>query len=377
MLKQWSYTGKGAIPSALANVSCVDLGVDGVLENLNTTLGKSYTLDSVISVLGSFVKQNLDFGTTYAYLCDFWNDTATIEHELRTCKEEDEEMRRNVLVDNRITNPDISPRRVWDLYANRVVPSWAMRELPVGISHAWVSDDEHMDVMMPINGCEWPVPIPKDANLDLIQIELLNLGEQYVWLDVLCLRQKYSVRDDHCEEDLHRERLHVKEWKLDVPTIGKVYKHLNKSFTVCYFSGLGRPLNFRPGDFESDRCWFNRVWTLQELNGTPIFTGKTSDDIMEEDMRAMFYQKLNLLVFVHMFDMVFNILSQMQKRVSTNPLAKIAGLAYLLNMESIPIYDGEQLEEDAWGNLVDAMSCSSQAELLFYYPEPGNRIKYW
>ncbi|KAK0431765.1 hypothetical protein EV421DRAFT_2089861 [Armillaria borealis] len=377
VLKQRSYIGKGAIPSALANASCADLGVDGVLENLNTTLGTSYTLDSVISVLSSYVEQNLDFGTAYAYLRGYWNDTSTIEHVLRTQEEEDMDMRRNVLVDGRIINPRVPPRRVWDLYANRVVPYWVVSRRPLGISHAWMSDEERTDVMTPINGYEWPVPIPKDANLDLIRIELLNLGAQYMWLDVLCLRQKYSVRDDHREEDLRKERLRVEEWKLDVPTIGYVYNDYGIYDQVCYFSGLGRPLNFKPGDFESDRCWFNRAWTLQELNVNPNIAGETSDGIMAEDMRVMFYRKLDSVMFMHLLNTIFNILSQMQKRVSTNPLDKVTGLAYLLRVESIPIYDGEQSEEDAWANLVDAMRCTCRAELLFYYPEPGNRIKCW
>ncbi len=58
------------------------------------------------------------------------------------------------------------------------------------------------------------VPIPKDANLDLIRIEMLNLGAEYAWLDVLCLRQLGGRG-----EDLRKE-----EWKLDVPTIGHVYE---------------------------------------------------------------------------------------------------------------------------------------------------------
>ncbi len=62
--------------------------------------------------------------------------------------------------------------------------------------------------MTPINGYEWPVPMPKDANLDLIRIEMLNLGAEYAWLDVLCLRQ----------EGGKGKHLRVEEWKLDVPT---------------------------------------------------------------------------------------------------------------------------------------------------------------
>ncbi len=62
-------------------------------------------------------------------------------------------------------------------------------EWPQPISHAWMHKDDRVNMWTPINGREWPVPIPKDANLDLIRIEMLNLGAEYVWLDVLCLRQ--------------------------------------------------------------------------------------------------------------------------------------------------------------------------------------------
>lgn len=99
---------------------------------------------------------------------------------------------------------------------------------------------DRIDVMTPINGNEWPVPIPKDTDLDLVRIEMLNLGAEYVWLDVLCLRQRGGRGED----------IRGEEWKLDVPTIGHVYRITEK--VVCYFSGLGRPLSFTAADFESD-----------------------------------------------------------------------------------------------------------------------------
>ncbi len=65
-------------------------------------------------------------------------------------------------------------------------------------------------VLTPFNGRRWPVPIPKDTDLDLIRIEMLNLGAEYVWLDVLCLRQAGGEEEDARET----------EWKVDVPIIG-------------------------------------------------------------------------------------------------------------------------------------------------------------
>ncbi len=109
-----------------------------------------------------------------------------------------------------------------------------------------------MDVGTPINGHEWLMPIPKDANLNLIRIEMLNKGLEYVWLDVLCLRQQGGPKED----------LHAEEWRPDVPTIGLIYE-VKK--VHCYLSGLGRPLSVPEDYFDSDRCWFNHAWTLQEI----------------------------------------------------------------------------------------------------------------
>ncbi|PBK59354.1 hypothetical protein ARMSODRAFT_838704, partial [Armillaria solidipes] len=140
----------------------------------------------------------------------------------------------------------VPPWCVWDLHANRVV-EWYWRDWKKSlwaISHAWMDVEECMDVWTPINGYQWPIPIPKDSNLDLIQIEMLNLGADYVWLDVLCLRQPGGPG----------EHLRMEEWKVDVPTIGWAYRQAQT--VVYYFSGLGRPLSFKLGNFESDRCWF-------------------------------------------------------------------------------------------------------------------------
>ncbi|SJL13331.1 uncharacterized protein ARMOST_16771 [Armillaria ostoyae] len=75
VLKQRSYTGQGVIRSSLANTPCADLSVGGVLKELNTTLGTSYTSRSrsVVSILEPYVAQNYDFGTVYAYLRPCWN----------------------------------------------------------------------------------------------------------------------------------------------------------------------------------------------------------------------------------------------------------------------------------------------------------------
>ncbi len=177
----------------------------------------------------------------------------------------------------------VNPWRVWDLYTNWGVPYWVACESMWGISHAWVNEKDHVDAKTPINRYEWPVPMLKDGNRDLIRIEMLNHRAEYAWLDILCLQQ----------EGGKGEHLRVDEWKLDVPTIGWVYECAPQ--VVCYFNGLGRPLHLTPDYFESDRCWFRHAWTLQEITNDTIIGGETGDDVMEKEVQKVFNEQLTRL----------------------------------------------------------------------------------
>ncbi|PBK59661.1 hypothetical protein ARMSODRAFT_945506 [Armillaria solidipes] len=260
------------------------------------------------------------------------------------------------------------------------------------MSHGWVEDKDLKRVMTPINGYEWPVPMPKDADLDLIRIEMLNLGAGYIWLDALCLRQEGRGEDPRVAINQgkwdRREALRQEEWKVDVPTIGCVY--LFSTHVVCYLSGLGLPLSFKTArDFEDDRCWFNRAWTLQEISDDMLIAGKTCDGdnmvderFMTEDMRrrmdhqlSSLHQDRGLTSFTEVS--IFVILSQMQKRKSTKPIDKITGLVCLFDSKHIPICDVSQSEEDAWMELVNVAPDWIRAHLFFLYPKPGNRDKFW
>ncbi|KAK0440188.1 uncharacterized protein EV420DRAFT_1582073 [Desarmillaria tabescens] len=238
VLKQRSYTGKKpVISSSLADTPCIDIGVVGLLEKLNNVLGTSYTLDPIIlqPLLDSYVTQGYDFGTVFGFLRPFWYDITTIDEKLRTREERGQKLREEGIddwsfsSDGSGTRAKTPPRRIWDLYANRVLPYWVTYEKLVAMSHAWMDEVDRVDVWTPINGREWPVPMPNDADLNLIRIEMLSMRAEYVWLDVLCLRQA-GGRGEH---------LRAEEWKVDVPTIGWVY---STSPVGCYFNGLGRPL---------------------------------------------------------------------------------------------------------------------------------------
>ncbi|KAK0449018.1 uncharacterized protein EV420DRAFT_1565499 [Desarmillaria tabescens] len=343
---------------APADTHCTDLGINGLLRELNTALGTSYTLNPDLSSL----------------LEPFIVPGATVRDDIhKKLEDEDQKMRQAALVNNQIVDPRVPPRRVWDLYSNRVVPLW---KIPVehwskiwAISHAWMDENDRLDVWTPINGREWPVPVPKGADLRLIRIELLNLGAEYVWLDVLCLRRRGGPRDDLCED----------EWKLDVRTVGNVYEKAER--VVCYFSGLGLPLRFKMNDFTSDRSWFKRAWILQQLTGNYIIGGQPSesgeeDMGMEKDVKTEFDKKLLELKNINR-SRVFDVLRHMRDRVSINAVDRVAGLAYLLRSQKLPTYYEAKTPEEAWTMLVETMDERNRAKLLFLYPEPGKARKLW
>ncbi len=385
--KQQTYTGrKPVIPSSLADTPCTKLGVAGLLDKLNTTLGTAYTLKipSLSSVLQTCISNNYDFGVAYGHLRPMWYSVnwTTVEDELYTRELQDQRMRQEALVCNRIINPNMPPRRVWDLYSNRVVPYWVVSDKePWAISYAWMDPQHRMEVLTPINVYEWPVPIHKDGNLDLVRIELLNLGAEYVWLDALCLR-----RHDLKEGQEERERLRKEEWKLDVPTSGYVYHRT--AMVVYYFCGLGGAFDLTMDDLNRPRFWLNRAWTFQEISKSWIIAGNMDDITLTASstyeagehgpvVSRLFRELQSLAQIVHQVDNVLDLLSHIRKRVSQNGVDKVTALVYPLRSKTIPTYDEEQCDEDAWAGLVATMSQWNRGQLLFLYPEPGTGTKRW
>ncbi len=167
-----------------------------MLEHLNTILGTTYTLSaSISSLLQPFIDKNRDFGIAYAYLRRRWYgqgeercpiDLSTMKDKLHSWETKDREMRRTVVRKGRIISRSIPPRRVWDLFSNRVVPWWVGHGggpgvEPRGVSHAWLDVKDRILIWTSINGKKWPVPLPAGVDLRLVRIELLEFECEYGW----------------------------------------------------------------------------------------------------------------------------------------------------------------------------------------------------
>ncbi|KLO13795.1 hypothetical protein SCHPADRAFT_347034 [Schizopora paradoxa] len=379
---QKQYAGMHpVISSTQASITCASLGVDGVLDLLNNVLRTAYTLDEPFlrEHLKECISNGHDFGMAYASLRPRWFDGfSELKTIMNNCRYEDEKLRREALdLDRGRITAQIRPRRVWDLFANRVVPIWVTRKFPLAISHSWMEPKLRSSIRTPINASKWPVPFLIDSSLERVRIELLNLGAEYVWLDVLCLRQF---------GDAEYEALRKEEWLVDVPTIGGVY-HQNQMI-VCYYSGLGRP--FRVGDVNHERHWLKRAWTLQEISLNSICAGETDDadspsrasvkeDGHYDDQNIdSFYERLgSLSMFAQETDNIFPVLSAMLERFAVNLNDKVAGMAYLLRSRDVPVYVEGQSTEDAWDNLLRTMNSRYLGDLLFLYPYAGSPRHAW
>ncbi|KAH6891780.1 hypothetical protein BKA70DRAFT_1408490 [Coprinopsis sp. MPI-PUGE-AT-0042] len=380
---QREYTGhKPVIPSVLADIPCSKIGPKHLLLCINTLLYTTYPMASPLSDLLQHYADTpgVDFGTLYSRVRRFWykQDFDNFEDKRIKAAEDMKQCRQSLLFKRTIKHSDITPRRFWDLYSNRIIDSSLISRhwpgvlqdkypcapgtrihciLPsqwVGIyavSHSWAPLDERANVSTSINGYEWRVPIPSDASLERVRVELLNMGAEYAWLDVLCLRQEDAAAEG--------EKYRKDEWALDVPTIGALYDH--SLDVVHYFSGLGKP--FVLGDLSSDRHWLNRAWTLQEIGseGCRATAGITNesppDPWGENGGRGPFYDTLAAAASImeDKYDSpncILAALLSMRVRHCMSPMDRISGLAFQLGGLELPVYDPSWSLERAWEGLI-------------------------
>ena len=362
------HVGAGTIPNSLADIPCAGMTASDLLDQLNSVMGTKRKLRApgLQDLLEDIRSTACDFGEAYGMLRPWWSkDSPTILQDLEKRKREASQMREVAILESSIRSSNIPPRRVWDLYSNRVVPLYILPEASIlffpdylwTVSHSWATDDDQVKVWTNINGKHWPVPIPRGTTLDHVRIELLNMGAEYVWMDILCLRQKGADTD----EGTRRE-----EWKIDVPTIGQIYRGMPTCRPcVVYFNGLGRPLDTSPELFESDRHWFNRVWTLQESLKTWLPGGLTGEPLAGS--RDFFNRLDNLVKSMSGEKEQAELVQDLTRRHCTKELDKIGGLAYVLNCSSLPVYDESSSVESAWALLIKHMPPGECVRIFLEY----------
>ena len=345
-----------------------------------------------------FVACNYDFGLAYAAARVAWahfNETSVDCNGVSVYRGQwhkharmlDEGRLQAIKIDSPggqelIVSPySIMPRRLWDLISNRVVDfrmlhaaqsTTGITTTPTfwAVTHGWTSD--MTPICTAINQYQWPVPFPKDISLESVRSELLTLGAEYVWIDVLCLRQKSEVD--------YLEKLRVEEWKLDVPTIGNVYRAATN--IVRYFNGLGVP--FRTQGWDGPRHWLQRAWTLQEIadenttinGGIPRDEGKvllnTSGEVLGKviKLRSALRPVLELAAQVDCASgcELYELAREMSRRHATQPVDKLAGLFYLLRTTKLPCYDAKKTSEDIWKQCFYLLPLEQKAQILFTFP---------
>ncbi|EKM57007.1 uncharacterized protein PHACADRAFT_194584 [Phanerochaete carnosa HHB-10118-sp] len=342
---QCVHIGQGAIPNALADIPCNLLPIDDLLAKLNNVLGTSYTLDTpgVRDCLEYAVSSSCDFGEVYGTLHLEWSgwrkpeDSAAALTRMKRRCDEVQERRDNSICDHSIQDSQIPPQRVWDLHSNRVLPfhvmprahrehkDWLPNDLWM-VSHSWVHEQD----------CErrWLVLILCGTSLNHICIELLNMGA--------------TAR--------------LEEWKLDVPTIGHIYQAWpDERPCITYFNGLGLLFNPSPAVVESDRHWFNHVWTVQETRRRWLPGGLTATPHVNS---PGFFSRLED-VFQSLWS--FDAIQAMRNRHCTTDLDRIAGLAYFLECLTLPLYDRSASSESAWTLLIKHMSAEWRTSLFCQY----------
>jgi len=357
----------------------------------------------------SFISQRYDFGLAYAAARVAWKSFNDPDFNIAVHRAQwqgnaklIDEARANAIYTDETgqalikSSYSIMPRRIWDLKSNRVIEFRMLHSEALArqflsthvnaqdlctyptfwaITHSWAS---RMDpVLTSINQYQWPIPLPEGLDLDnTLRVELLNAGGAYVWLDVLCLRQNTIGND--------LTKLKESEWNLDVPTIGNIYR--KAAALVRYFNGLGQP--FKAEGWDNPRHWLRRAWTLQEIrtenttiNGacnfgssvarSPLLMNTKGEvDGVATTLRQALHPVVKLAAQVDSPSgcSVYDLVKQMSKRHSTQPIDKVAGLLYLLRTTQLPTYDGDVSAEDAWTRCFHVLPFARKIEILFDFP---------
>ena len=359
-----------------------------------------------------FIARNFDFGLAYAAARVAWknfneddiNDDSISAQRGRWhwhAKKLDSARSGSTQVSNDselIQSPySIMPRRIWDLKSNRVVEfrmlhaaNLSMQRVPDplssrpaywAISHSWTTDMHPTKTS--VNEYQWPVPLPRNVDLGAqVRSELLSFGAEYIWLDVLCLRQQHA--DSGARADL--DQLKMDEWKLDVPTIGNIYRVADR--IVRYFNGIG--VQFSPDGWDGTRHWLQRAWTLQEIRtehttiNSGVVWGSLKSRVFMNTLGMVSGKETTLRRAIHpvlrlseMVDSprgcgVYELAREMARRHASRAVDKLSGLFYLLRTTELPCYNEKMTSEDFWARSFHLLPTLRKVEILFNFPYRGS-----
>ncbi|KZV73845.1 hypothetical protein PENSPDRAFT_262443 [Peniophora sp. CONT] len=128
IIKQRKFRHRFCIPSHLADLGIKDPAV--LLAKLNTILGTDYSLRSTPALEGIMlhrISKGHDLGMAYGMLRRQWFIISPeLLSDLESLEKIDRERREAAVVDGLIEDVRMPPRRVWDLFSNRVLPFWVV-----------------------------------------------------------------------------------------------------------------------------------------------------------------------------------------------------------------------------------------------------------
>lgn len=366
---QWIHVGPYAIVDALADIPCGSMSSDKLLHELNYVLGTDYTPDKpgLAHCLRHVTSISQDFGQAYGILRPWWScDLSQAVQGMTQREAEFTDLRRQLINRTSLSTSKIPPRRVWDLYSNRILPfhflrtsaSPSLEEFPPNlwlVTHSWVADEERYSIWTAINGRQSPIPIPRKTTLEHIRIELLNLGAEYVWLDVLCLRLAGGV-----DENLRQE-----EWTLDIPTIGHLFRS-NPRPCITYFNGLGLPFDTSVNTLQSPYHWLNRTWAIQECTDTWLPGGLASDCDLPTAV-SIYARVKRLLIGLRRPRGQAYLIDDLVNRFYLNGLDQVAALAYIFGCLSLPRFDSTTSPQAAWILLIKHMPSAARTSVFLQY----------
>ena len=397
----------GNIAPEIADVPCRELSEEVLGRLLAALVGlREDTIQArhqwIQNDVRYFVARDFDFGLAYAAVRIAWKEfnhsvDCSLISTLRArwhkhAQSLDEARLKAIQIDDSsaghgfIVSPySIMPRRLWDLKSNRLIDFTMLHAAQVttetiptfwAVSHSWTSDMS--PVWSAINQHQWPIPLPKNISLDYLRSELFNIGAEYVWIDVVCLRQKSGANHPGLEQ-LKRE-----EWKLDVPTIGNIYRAAKK--IVRYFNGLG--VGFRNDGWDDPRHWLQRAWTVQEIasenntinGGTPWNQGQvllnSRGKVFGKDIKLREAIRPVIQLAAQVDDArgceVYKLAQEMTRRHASHPVDKISGLFYLLRTTKLPCYDEQITSEGFWRQCFHLLPADRKMEILFDFPYRGS-----